>query len=186
MRHVRIITAALAGALFALASCDRPQPAGEAPAEALAAAFVHTAAEDQSGYYMPKGEVTAGAWRLDHLFLGQTADFEAWEAGRREGVFAPVMLEFVDPNSPLVDTELGPVRSGRVRVLPDRYEVTDDRVVFAGQAEGVGEVSFEGRLDADALAIARRNLGDEAEVLSGQITAGGRTTPVSLRWWAGD
>lgn len=185
MIATRILAVALMGALLALAACDRPRSTSEAPAP-VAGAFVHTAGDDQSGYYRPRAEVTAGAWRLDHLFLGQPADFAAWAAGTRQGVFAPVMLEFVDQNSPLVDTELGQVRSGRVRVLPDRYEVTDDRVVFSGRAEGVGQVAFEGRLDAEALAVARRNLGDEGVVLDGRLTVGGHTTPVALSWWAGD
>jgi hypothetical protein len=48
-------------------------------------------------------------------------------------------------------------------------------------------VSFEGRLDQDALAKARRNLGDQGVVLKGTLKVGGRTFDgVSMRWWAGD
>lgn len=173
----------------ALAGCDRPGgAAGEgAPAPTATAAFAHAFDGDLSGYYMPSGETAAGAWRLDHLFIGQATDFADWEAGRRSGTFAPVMLEFVDPSSPTTATELGEVHTGRIRVLPERYSVTEDRVRFTGRSPDLGEVTFEGRLDVEALASARRNLGDEAAVLTGTLTAGGATVRgVRLRWWAGD
>lgn len=194
MRHSRAII--LAGAVCALsvvAGCDQVERwltardmASPSPSGPAGERFVHAVSEDVSGYYLPREEVRMGRWRLDHVFLGQASDFEAWAAGRREGVFAPVMLEIVDPESPLVQTELGPVRSGRVRVLPVRYAVTDDRVTFSGRSDVVGDVTFEGRLDLDALADARRSLGDERPVLTGTLTSDGRAAPVSLRWWAGD
>ena len=195
MRRARVIV--LAGAVCALSglsACERVEqwltgagpPAPGAPAGPAGEAFAYSASEDLSGYYLPRDEVRLGRWRLDHIFMGQASDFDDWAAGRRQGAFAPLMLELVDPESPLVQTELGPVRSGRVRVLPDRFRVTDDRVVFGGQSPEVGEVTFEGQLDLDALAGARRALGDERAVLTGSLAADGRATTVALRWWAGD
>lgn len=192
MNRARTILALGASAvILTLAACERPSAPGEAASGApAAAAFSHAMEDDLSGFYMPVGEVRSGRWRLDHVFVGQAVDFAAWEAGRREGAFAPVMLEFVDDESPLVATELGEVRSGRPRVLPTAYEVTDEAVRFGGRAEGLaeglGEVMFEGRLDPDALGVSRRNLGDEGVVLAGTLTIDGRAQRVSLRWWAGD
>ena len=59
------------------------------------------------------------------------------------------------------------------------------RVVLAATPLGnAGDASA--RL-VDALATARRNLGgDEAPVLTGTLTVSGRSSPVSMRWWAGD
>lgn len=182
MKQFLILTCAA----LALASCDRPAnnpPIEEAP---LNEAFAHRISADQSGYYMPVDETEAGKWRLDHLFIGQTRDFEAWEAGTRSGTFGPVMLEFEDPTSPTTATELGEVHTGRVRVLPTAYVVTETEVTFAGASPELGVIRFEGRLDPDRLATARRNLGDEAAVMTGTLTVGDRSTPVSFRWWAGD
>ncbi len=179
------------GVLAGVAGCDdfRPRSSGgtDPPAAPAAAAFRSDLSGDISGYYMPTAEVQAGDWLLRNAFIGQEADFAGWEVGTRRGVFAPVMFEFEDVTSPMTATELGEVRSGQIRVLPSRYEVTDGRVVFEGQADGVGVVSFSGRLDGDALATARRNLGDESPVLVGTLSVGGRKFDgVRFRWWAGD
>lgn len=189
MNRARAILALGASAvILTLAACERPSSSGEAAngGAPAAAAFSHAIEDDLSGFYMPVGEVRSGRWRLDHIFVGQAIDFAAWEAGRREGAFSPVMLEFVDDESPMVATELGEVRSGRVRVLPRSYSVTDESLRVSGQAEGVGELAFEGRLDPDGLAVSRRNLGDEGVVVQGTLTIDGRAQRVSLRWWAGD
>ena len=177
--------------MAALSACDdvRPRSGGgaEPPAAPAAAAFRSDLSGDISGYYMPASEVRVGDWLLRNAFIGQEADFASWEAGTRQGVFAPVMFEFEDVTSPMTATELGEVRSGQIRVLPSRYEVSDGRVMFEGRADGVGVVRFDGRLDGDALATARRNLGDESPVLVGTLTIGGRRFDgARFRWWAGD
>lgn len=182
---------ACGGVVAGVAGCDDFQPRSsggtEPTAAPAAAAFRSDLSGDISGYYMPTVEVRAGDWLLRNAFIGQEADFAGWEGGTRRGVFAPMMFEFEDVTSPMTATELGEVRSGQIRVLPSRYEVTDGRVVFEGRADGVGVVSFNGRLDGDALATARRNLGDESPVLVGTLSVGGRKFDgVRFRWWAGD
>lgn len=177
-----------------LGACDEsvaPTVAPEAPEvpqpPAPGSAFVHTVETDVSGYYLPVTEITVGPYRLDHIFLGQGSEFEAWERGDRSETFAPVMLSFDDTASPMVQTELGEARSVTVRVLPTAYSVSDDTVRFAGTSEELGSVSLALRLDPDALATARRNLGDEAPVLSGRVTIGGRTFgDTRFRWYGGD
>lgn len=190
LRRLAVVLAC-GGAMAALSACGDVRPrsdGGTEPAAApAAAAFRSDLSADISGYYMPASEVRAGDWLLRNAFVGQAADFDSWETGTRQGVFAPVMFEFEDVTSPMTATELGEVRSGQIRVLPSRYEVTDSRVVFEGRADGVGVVRFDGRLDGDALATARRNLGDESPVLVGTLTVGGRRFDgVRFRWWAGD
>ncbi|HZW15275.1 MAG TPA: hypothetical protein VFF66_03360 [Brevundimonas sp.] len=178
---------AVAGVLAALAvaACERtPVPADAPPAPT---AFSHAQTADVSGYYMPSEPVRIGKWHLDHLFLGQTAEFAGWEGGSRSATFAPVMIQFDDATSPMVQTELGEAPAVTARVLPTRYEVTDTAVRFEGETPELGRVRFEGRLDQGALATARRNLGGDGVVLTGTLTAGGQTIRnVRLTWWMGD
>lgn len=187
MRIRFLATAAIAA--IAMASCDRPAEPADAPAAGPPAttAFSFASTGDLSGYYMPASEVRIGKWSLDHVFVGQAAEFRSWTGGDRNATFAPVMLQFDDTTSPMVETELGEARSVTARVLPTRYAVSDDRIAFEGTSAELGRVRFEGRLDQGALATARRNLGDEGVVLTGTLTAGGQTVRgVRLRWWMGD
>lgn len=170
MRSATIIGVML---VIAVAGCDRPV---ERPAEPPGgSAFTHDISADQSGYYRPLTPVRSGDWTLIHLFIGQGPAFAAWEDGERIAGLAPVMLEFEDAGG------------ARTRVVPSRYSVTDTTVRLQGRSAKLGEVTFIGRMDPDALATARRNLGDEGAVVTGSLTAGGRTfSGVGFRWWAGD
>jgi hypothetical protein len=147
--RIRILAAAVAA--LVVASCDRPAaPGTEAGATATAAAsgFNHGMTADLSGYYMPLTEVRAGKWSLDHVFVGQTAEFQSWEAGTRSPTFAPVMLQFDDVTSPMVANEIGESRSITVRVLPTSYSVTDTSIAFEGRSPELGAVAFEGNLQS--------------------------------------
>lgn len=176
----------LAIGLLLLSSCDRPDATGEAPSVA-ATAFSHSISSDLSGYYMPANEVRIGKWSFDHVFVGQAQEFEGWEAGQRGSTFGPVMLQFDDVTSPMVQTEIGEARSITARVLPTSYSVTDTRVSFEGRSAELGAVRFEGVLDPGALATSRRNLGDEGVVVTGRLTVGDAPAQaVQLRWWGGD
>jgi hypothetical protein len=174
----------LAVGLLLLASCDQPEaPTGAPPA----AAFRHAMSSDLSGYYLPAGEVRVGNWAFHHIFVGQAQEFQAWESGNRSETFAPVMLQFEDVTSPMVQTEIGETRSVSARVLPTTYSVTDTSLSFEGRSPELGAVRFEGSLDPGALATSRRNLGDEGVVVTGRLTVGDAPArTVQLRWWAGD
>ncbi|WP_439477628.1 hypothetical protein [Brevundimonas sp.] len=176
----------LAVGLALLASCDRPDAPAEAP-DSSAPAFSHSLSSYLSGYYMPAREVRIGKWSFDHVFVGQAQEFQAWEGRSRSGTFGPVMLQFDDVTSPMVQTEIGEARSITARVLPTVYSVTDTRIRFEGQSAELGAVRFEGALDPGALATSRRNLGDEGVVVTGTLTVG-EAPPrnVELRWWGGD
>lgn len=187
MRRILILSALA----MSLAACEAPvSPKGESGDGAPTAAggvFSSALESDVSGYYLPADDMGVNGWAFHHLFLGQAADFEVWEAGQRSATFAPIMIEFEDRNSPMVQTELGESRSGRDRVLPTSYSVTGDRVRFEGRSEKLGVIRFDGRLDAGGLAEAKRNLGDETPVLTGTLSVGDRMNfGVRLRWWAGD
>ena len=169
-RRVRGLAVGALLALLAVTACDRPSAPADEPDR-----FSHALGEDISGYYRPVEPVRIGAWSLGHVFIGRTAAFETWEGGQPDAAFAPVMLEFEDADE------------RTIRVLPTSYAVTPTRVRFEGRSPELGPVAFEGRLDPAALATARRNLGDEAAVLTGTLSVGGVTRPgVRLRWWMGD
>ncbi len=175
----------LAVGILLLASCNRPEAPAEPPP--AAAAFSHAISADLSGYYLPASEVRIGNWSFDHIFVGQAQDFRSWEGGSRSETFGPVMLQFEDVTSPMVQTEIGETRSVSARVLPGAYSVTDTSLSFEGRSPELGRVRFEGTLDPAALATSRRNLGDEGVVVTGQLTVGDAPAQtVQLRWWAGD
>lgn len=184
---MRIRTLAAVFAVLAATACDRPaEPAG-APAAPSARAFSYAATSDLSGFYLPSSEVRLGKWSFDHVFVGQSAEFREWTGADGAATFAPVMLQFKDETSPMVETELGETRSIAPRVLPTRYAISDDRIEFEGTSPELGAVRFEGRIDQGALATSRRNLGDEGVVVTGTLTAGGQTVrDLRLRWWMGD
>ncbi|MFC5342301.1 hypothetical protein ACETK8_13580 [Brevundimonas staleyi] len=170
----------LAAVGLSLAACEfvnapsRPAEPGGDAARPAASAFAHSHSDDISGYYRASG-VSAGDLTLAQVFVGQTQEFEAWEAGRRSTTFAPVMVELT--------------RGGEtLRVLPTRYSVSDGRVSMQGTAPGVGEVSVDLRLDKGALATARRNLGGSDEAtMTGSVRIGGRSfSGVKLNWYGGD
>lgn len=182
---MRLRLAAALLTAFALASCGEPSEPSGAGAPAVAASYA--ASGDVSGYYMPMDPVQSGKWTLDHMFLGQAAEFAAWQGGDRSATFAPVMLQFEDATSPMVQTEIGEARSVTARVLPTTYTVNDAQVRFEGQSPELGRIIFDGRLDQGALSTARRNLGDEGVVLTGSLRIGdARPQAIRMRWWMGD
>jgi len=164
--------------LAALAACERrdaPNP-GTAPGQSATAdgRFRHRLSGDVSGGYRPVAE-TSGGWRVESLFIGQPAAFEAWEAGRREA--APLILVLSGPE-------------GRIRLTPRVYDLTDDSLHLvadtgAGTADD-GKATLDARIDQGGLATARRNLGDRTPVITGSLTIGSERVPFSLGWWNGD
>lgn len=176
----------ISATLLALAGCDRAAVTPDA-APAAIAPFSHAMTTDLSGFYLPVEPVRLGQWSLDHVFIGQAAEFESWQGGARSETFGPVMIQFEDAASPMVQTELGEAHSATARVLPTRYAVTDATVEFEGTSPELGRVTFEGRLDQGALATSKRNLGGDGVVLTGTLTAAGQTVRgVRLTWWMGD
>ena len=169
---------AVMSVLAALAACDdvkAPASPAHAPAKPAVTAFSHQISGDLSGYYIPAAPISVDGYRVKALFLGQGADFAAWEAGSKSGDFAPVMIEFEKDGA------------APIRVLPKTYSVTDGRIRFEGVDPGLGNVAFNGTLDQNALATARRNLGDEAPVLTGTLRAGGVAFGFQkFRWYGGD
>jgi len=158
--------------LAVLAGCERretPQ-SHETPSAASSQASQHRLSGDISGDYRPVDALSSD-WRVEGLFIGQMAAFEAWEAGRRDA-------------APLILTLSGP--QGTSQVLPTRYDLTDDALHLVGTLPGGGEVTLDARIDQGALATARRNLGDRTPVVTGAASVEGRRLPFSLGWWNGD
>jgi hypothetical protein len=177
-RGRRGVAAGLLLALAGLSACDdfKPAPASNGrPSVAAEATFKHEISGDLSGSYIPAAPISIDGWRVKSLYLGQDADFTAYESGSKTDGFAPVMIEFEKDGA------------GPIRVLPKSYSVTDGRIRFEGADARLGNVAFNGTLDQGALATARRNLGEEAPVLTGTLRAGGTAFGgQKFRWYGGD
>lgn len=167
MRSAARAVAALGLAALALAACDRLPGQGQGQGQGERAAgsgYNSRISADASGEYAPVQPVTVGGRALRGLYIGRPEDFAAWERGERMAGYAPIMLMLDD-----------------ARVEPRGYRVTDETLAFDGE----GGVRLTARIDQDALSTARRNLGDEGAVVTGTLTVGGRTAPVSLRLQGG-
>ncbi|HEY0052387.1 MAG TPA: hypothetical protein VGB49_03140, partial [Caulobacteraceae bacterium] len=128
----------------------------------------HQPDADLSGYYLPVGEPQVGDVALRHLFVAAEPDFADWEAGERR--YPPVAL-----------------RLAGGRIVPTAYSVSEGRIRLEGRHDGLGAVEFDGRLDADALAQARRAIGSRAVVLTGTLKAGGQThSGLRFTWSSGE
>src|SRR5215217_6352779 len=141
MRHLMRIIPALAAVLTVavLASCGESDPGkGGSEGAPAATASAYAASGDVSGYYLPMEPARSGKWSLDHVFLGQASEFAGWQGGQRSATFAPVMMQFEDTTSPMVQTEVGEARSVTVRVLPTSYAVNDAQVRFEGRSAELG------------------------------------------------
>ncbi|MFO1014399.1 MAG: hypothetical protein U1E50_11615 [Caulobacteraceae bacterium] len=196
----------LAAPVLLLAACQKPaakpsppeppKMVGDAPVQPPAppelkgpTGFHHQGGFDAQGFYMPVQEVRVGALLLDHIGVGSQNDFEQWEKGDREGVYGPILLQFDDTTSPVIENEMGgEVHSVNVRILPTAYNFDSHTLSFAGTDAKLGKVVFEARFDGEALRRALES-GESAQVtvLRGTLVIGAkRFENVSLTYFAGD
>lgn len=200
-------TAAVLAAALTLASCNKPSQEASAPVSpgqptapvpppgpaappapaARLSGFFHQPGLNLFGYYFAKTPVQFGNFKLRELHLGTAEEFASYEKGQRISPnYAPVMLEFDDVTSPQRENELGqPYHEVSRRVLPKAYKVTSDQVSFYGQDDVLGEVSFDGQLDAKALERVRGGAAEEP-VLNGTIGAMGQKLTRAFVWFGGD
>ena len=167
MKNPLIVAAGLAA--LALAACEQ-QSRHEGDTQAAAskpetgeARFQYSLSEDASGEYAPLETVLVGDWGLEHIFISgphsfERLDVESW--GQAQA--APLTMVLSSAN-------------GGLTVAPARFEISDSRVRFEGSSPATGDYRFEGRMDLDALAKARRTLGSEEAVLNGKLRIGGQT-----------
>ncbi len=200
-------TGAVLAAALALASCNKPSQEASAPVSpglptppvappgptappapaAHITGFFHEPGLNLFGYYFAKAPVQFGNFKLRELHLGTAEEFASYEKGQRISPnYAPVMLEFDDVTSPQRENELGqPYHEVSRRVMPKAYKVTSDQVSFYGQDDVLGEVSFDGQLDAKALERVRGGAAEEP-VLNGVIEAMGQKLNRAFVWFGGD
>jgi hypothetical protein len=172
-------------ACLLLAAC---QPAAEtkkaetAPAPSTAPAatppapvtYSHDPALDSLGYYFTDTVVQSGSLKLESLNIGQISDFADWEAGKRPATYAPIFMTFDDVTSPTAENELGQTyHTVSVRVMPTAYRVDDQEVSFHGVDPRLGQVTFTGAFDVEALKAAKAaGPGQTRPVLKGGLQIG--------------
>ncbi len=140
------------------------------------------------GYYNPVKPVVFANWKLDTLSLGPPQDFKDFEMGKaRTGQLAgvdatPFTIIFAktDPTKDAIPQS--------IEVHPTAYRVTSGGVSFAGDGKALGKITFEGTFSAPFLKIisAHRDAKNgTAVVLTGTLTAGNKSMPVSFTWYDG-
>jgi hypothetical protein len=161
-------------------------PAATPPAPVT---FSHDPGLDSFGYYFTDATVQSGALKLASLNIGQASDFADWEAGKRPATYAPIFLTFDDVTSPTAENELGQIyRTVSVRVMPTAYRVDDQEVSFHGVDPRLGQVTFTGAFDLDALKAAKADgPGEPQPVLMGGLQVGDQQfRNVSFQYFGGD
>jgi hypothetical protein len=164
--------------------------ASAAPAAAPApVTFAHDPGLDSLGYYFTDAVVQAGNLKLTSLNIGQASDFADWEAGKRPATYAPIFMEFEDVTSPKAENELGQTyHTVSLRVMPTAYRVDGREVSFHGVDPQVGEVTFSGAFDLDALKAAKAaGPGEPQPVLKGGLQVGDRQfRNISFKYHGGE
>ncbi|CAN5175027.1 hypothetical protein BH10PSE3_BH10PSE3_35840 [soil metagenome] len=195
IRRLSALTACLL-----LAACQPATETGKAetapaPSSAPAAqpaapvTFSHDPSLDSFGYYFTDTEVQAGALQLTSLNIGQASDFADWEAGKRLTTYAPIFLAFDDVASPTAQNELGQTyHTVSLRVMPTAYGVNDEQVSFHGVDPRLGQVTFTGAFDLEALKAAKAAVpGDPQPVLTGELQVGDQQfRNISFMYFGGD
>ncbi|KQY29838.1 hypothetical protein ASD38_11000 [Caulobacter sp. Root487D2Y] len=148
-------------------------PAATPPAPVT---FSHDPALDSFGFYLPDKAIQSGDLKLTSLNIGQASDFADWEAGGRSATYAPIFMSFDDVASPTVENELGQiVHTVSVRVMPTAYRVDDRELSFHGVDPRLGQVTFTGAFDLEALKAAKAaGPGEPKPVMKGDLLVGDR------------
>lgn len=146
-------------------------PAATPPAPVT---FSHDPNLDAFGYYFTETDVRSGDLKLTSLNIGPAGDFADWEAGKRPATFAPIFLAFDDVSSPTAENELGQTyHTVSLRVMPTAYRVDDRQVSFHGVDPRLGQVTFTGAFDLEALKSAKaEGPGEPRPVLKGDLQVG--------------
>jgi hypothetical protein len=153
--------------------------------------YHHQHGFDASGFYLPVRPLTIGGWQLRNFTIGSLRELADFEMGKRppEG-YAPFLIELDYMASPTRTNELGQeYHVGQARILPDSYDVSASVVRFHGRDKRFGEVAFEGRFDAAALARAKHAPAGTplVVVMSGRLTIGGAVFDnIAFTWFVGD
>lgn len=161
-------------------------PAATPPAPVT---FSHDPGLDSFGYYFTDAVVQSGHLKLASLNIGQASDFADWEAGKRPATYAPIFLTFDDVTSPTAENELGQTyRTISVRVMPTSYRVDGQEVSFHGVDPRLGQVTFTGAFDLDALKAAKADgPGEPQPVLKGGLQVGDQQfRNISFLYFGGD
>ena len=193
---MRVSGPTLLVALLVLTACEKPAKEAPkavetvtAPAVVAPSGFAHEPGFDAAGYYRPIGDARTGNLKLTQIAIGAPSDFSTWEAGKRDGLFGPIVLQFDDVTSPTVANELGAAtHTVSIRVVPQSYRLYPGEVNFAAVDAKLGAVAFDGRFDQAAFAQAHKSgSSGDTPVMTGRLKIGDRIIEdLKFVFWAGD
>lgn len=153
-------------AVLLLASCNQQQaPANEAHEARPSVSdgrFSYGIGEDVAGDYAPVQAVQGADWQLEHIFIAGPHSFEAWGPSGNPAVQSPVIFVFL----------LG---DKTFQVKAEAFDLSEQNIRIEAESAETGAIRFEGLLDMDALATARRTLGAETVVLKGTLKVGNQS-----------
>ena len=198
--NVTIVRLSALSACLALTACHpatETKKAETAPAASTAPAaqpatpvtFSHDPTFDSFGYYFTDTEVQSGTLKLTSLNIGQASDFADWEAGKRPATYAPIFLAFDDVSSPTARNELGQTsHTVSLRVMPTAYRVDGREISFHGADPRLGQITFTGAFDLEALKAAKSAGPDQPQpVLKGDLQIGDQQfRNISFMYFGGD
>ncbi|ESQ75667.1 hypothetical protein [Asticcacaulis sp. AC402] len=125
-------------------------------------AFVREGSDQLFGYYRPMAPIVSGVYRIEDIVLGSQDEFVSVKSADDVIGWAPVRVV------------VSSAERGRLNVMPASYSVIDDKVIFTGRQDQVGEVTFAGTVRLDKIQpYVEEGKASTEVVMTGDLTING-------------
>ncbi len=143
---------------------------------------------DAGGFYLPNTDVTAGDWKLAHIYVGHPMDMNPWMEAGADPAEAPVWMTFEHVDTAYETNELGQeyaVDSKRVRA--DAFTIGEGAFEFRASDDEIGDILVSGSLNPEYLHEAGgAPQGGGTAITAGAEFGGERIRNLSFMHWLGD
>ena len=143
---------------------------------------------DAGGFYLPNADVTAGDWKLAHIYVGHPMDMTQWMQAGADPAEVPVWMMFEHVDTAYETNELGQeyaVDSKRVRA--DAFTIGEGAFEFRASDEETGDIAVSGALNPEHLHEAGGTpQGGGTAITAGAEFGGERIRNMSVMHWLGD
>ncbi len=143
-------------------------------------AFVRDRNLHAAGHYDAETDVRIGKYKLERVNVAPPEVFDAYEHDDTGAKPPPFALVFGDTTTKARQVESGTIYSGELYVVCSRYSLTREAVTCHGSDDDLGEVTFAGKIESDFAARLSVDGGPtpgfQAAAMTGDVTAGGKTT----------